>query len=113
MDIGRTGKRGQQALEHQNKFIYVVENRVVVVILTFAASYGEFIKSNNIETYYMAASTEFSTTTAGKILLYFLMMFCAYVAVRKILSKLGSESLDTINTKRLFLARRRQVRTTY
>ena len=32
--------------------------------------------------------------------------------VRKILSKLGLESLDTINTKHLFLARKRQVRTT-
>ena len=31
---------------------------------------------------------------------------------RKILSKLGSESLDTINTKHLFLARKRQVHTT-
>ena len=28
-------------------------------------------------------------------------------------SKLGSESLDTINTKHLFLARKRQVCTTY
>ena len=34
------------------------------------------------------------------------------VIVRKILSKLGSESLDMINTKPLFLARKRQVRTT-
>ena len=33
--------------------------------------------------------------------------------VRKILSKLGSESMDTINTKHLFLARKRQVHTTY
>ena len=32
--------------------------------------------------------------------------------VRKILSKLGSELLDMINTKHLFLARKRQVRTT-
>jgi len=34
------------------------------------------------------------------------------VTARKILSKLGSESLDTINKKHLFLARKRQVRTT-
>ena len=36
-----------------------------------------------------------------------------YIYVRKILSKLGSESLDMIKTKHLFLARKRQVRTTY
>ena len=33
--------------------------------------------------------------------------------VRKILSKLGSELSDTINTKHLFLARKRQVHTTH
>ena len=35
------------------------------------------------------------------------------ITVRKILSKFGSESLDTINTKHLFLTRKRQVCTTY
>ena len=34
------------------------------------------------------------------------------VTVKKFLSKLDSESLDTINTKHLFLARKIQVRTT-
>ena len=37
--------------------------------------------------------------------IYFYFYACHMAGVRKILSKLGSESLDTINTKHLFLAR--------
>ena len=44
--------------------------------LTSADSYGEFINRNNIETYYMAAYTEFPTTTVCEILLHFLVTFC-------------------------------------
>jgi len=39
-----------------------------VVGLTLAASYGEFIIGNNIETYYMAAYTEFPKTVDCGIL---------------------------------------------
>jgi len=57
-----------------------------IVRLTFAASYGEFINRNFIESYYMAAYKEFSMTAAYEILLYLVITFCAYVVKTQSLS---------------------------
>ena len=68
------------------------------VVVKKRPEYGKFINSNSIETYDMAAYTEFLTTMACEILLYLLITFCAYVAKTQSLSGTTMSEISTTSS---------------